>query len=112
MGDKHVSHLVEQPSPAGEGAQETPNSRIPSAWADFGDGHDYSYTGKHDPNSCRWCLRDVLKRYQALPPERAALVAGLERDAATLMAVGREPYLTIAITLRLAVAALRGETGE
>lgn len=43
------------------------NERIPSAWSEWDDGHDYSRTGKHDPNDCRWCLRKVLaKTRQAL----------------------------------------------
>jgi hypothetical protein len=36
--------------------------RLPSAWSEFGDGHDYSRTGKHDPNACRFCLRAELAR--------------------------------------------------
>jgi hypothetical protein len=36
--------------------------REPSAWSTFGDGHDYSRTGKHDPLNCRPCLREQLAR--------------------------------------------------
>jgi hypothetical protein len=36
--------------------------RLPSAWSEFGDGHDYSRTGKHDPNACRLCLQAELAR--------------------------------------------------
>jgi hypothetical protein len=37
----------------------------PSAWGAFGDGHDYSRTGKHDPLNCRFCLRDERDRLKA-----------------------------------------------
>jgi hypothetical protein len=41
------------------------DERIPSAWTEFGNGHDYSRTGKHDPGQCRWCLRGELQRLLA-----------------------------------------------
>lgn len=34
-------------------------ARVPATWSEFGDGHDYSRTGKHDPNQCRICLRQL-----------------------------------------------------
>lgn len=67
----------------GRSAGETPApqepTRIPSAWTEFGDGHDYSRTGKHDPNNCRVCFRLTVKRVEA---ENTRLRAALaEADA-------------------------------
>lgn len=39
--------------------------RIPSAWSEWGDGHDYSRTGKHDPQNCRQCLRLIVAKVEA-----------------------------------------------
>jgi hypothetical protein len=36
-------------------------ARVPSAWSEFGDGHDYSRTGKHDPLNCRSCLKAAAR---------------------------------------------------
>jgi len=40
-------------------------SRMPTAWGEFGDGHDYSRTGKHDPLMCRYCLKAEVARLRA-----------------------------------------------
>jgi hypothetical protein len=54
------------------------DGRVPSAWSECGDGHDYSRTGKHDPNDCRFCLRHVLKKVEA-----SELAARAEKAEAT-----------------------------
>lgn len=54
--------------PNAEGPPSTPISREPSAWSEWGDdGHDYSRTGKHDPNECRYCLKHVISRLESQP---------------------------------------------
>jgi hypothetical protein len=50
---------AERPSPPPEAS-----GRLPCAWSEFGDGHDYSRTGKHDPGNCRKCLRHVVGRME------------------------------------------------
>lgn len=55
---RHIGRaLRERTQPVAALADERP----PSAWSEFGDSHDYSRTGKHDPNNCRECLRILLK---------------------------------------------------
>lgn len=58
--------------PAGDALAPPPASAsmtemAPSAWTWFGDGHDYSRTGKHDPLVCRVCMREEIARL-ATPP--------------------------------------------
>jgi hypothetical protein len=60
------------------------DGRVPSAWSECGDGHDYSRTGKHDPNDCRFCLRHVLKKVEA-----SELAARAVKAEATLAAVSQ-----------------------
>jgi len=63
--------------------------RQPSAWSEFGDGHDYSRTGKHDPLHCRHCLRAQGQRISELEQEverlkEIAVGFAKERDLAVL----------------------------
>lgn len=53
---------VTEPADAPPVAVSLDPHRLPSAWSEFGDGHDYSRTGKHDPNACRFCLQAELAR--------------------------------------------------
>lgn len=66
--------------------------RVPSAWSEFGDGHDYSRTGKHDPNNCRYCLRLV----------------GQSEEKETIASL-RARLLTLEQTLRVIQQAMRGD---
>jgi hypothetical protein len=56
-------------------------SRVPAAWSEFGDGHDYSRTGKHDPQQCRPCLRHVIEKLKGPIESRMqdAFFAGVTR---------------------------------
>ncbi len=56
-------------------------SRVPAAWSEFGDGHDYSRTGKHDPQQCRPCLRHVIEKLKEPIESRMqdAFFAGVTR---------------------------------
>jgi hypothetical protein len=50
-------HAFELYGDGQQASREQERERQPSAWSEFGDGHDYSRTGRHDPLNCRPCLR-------------------------------------------------------
>jgi hypothetical protein len=70
---KVAANLLEWLKPVG--------SRVPSTWTEWGDGHDYSRTGKHDPQQCRTCLRHIIDRLKEPIESRMqdAFFAGVTR---------------------------------
>jgi hypothetical protein len=64
-----------------QASREQERERQPSAWSEFGDGHDYSRTGRHDPLNCRLCLRSGrIAKLEAAEQQIKTLVQ--ERDEA------------------------------
>ena len=91
---------------------DTDAQRIPSAWTEFGDGHDYSRSGKHDPGQCRWCLRRALMTREA-NLRSAVLAADVDRRAQSVEATdlrARIAELEAALTCALPWVAMA--TGE
>ena len=75
---------------AGRGNSQLPPStsnRVPSAWSEWGDGHDYSRTGKHDPNECRKCLKVIISRLETQP--FADRMVRAEARVSTLVSIAR-----------------------
>jgi hypothetical protein len=64
-----------------QASREQERERQPSAWSEFGDGHDYSRTGRHDPLNCRLCLRsDRIAKLEAAEQQIKTLREQIERS--------------------------------
>jgi hypothetical protein len=69
------------PDPQERRGDTTHETWAATAYGSWGDGHDYSRSGKHDPRDCRGCLRAEIARLASTPP---ALPSPQELPPATL----------------------------